>query len=313
MQAPLIFLGTPSFAVPSLEALIASGERVVEVITQPDRPKGRSQQLAASPVKQCALWHRLSIFQPERIRRPEAIEHLRALAPEVMVVVGYGQIIPQSIIDIPPLGIINVHASLLPKLRGAAPVQWSIARGDTVTGVTTMRIDAGLDTGDMLLRAETAVAPDEDAVALGERLAAMGATLLVETLAGLRAGTITPEKQDNAAATLAPILKKEDGLIDWSRPALAIHNQVRGLLPWPGAYTTLRGQRLHIWRSRVSGVRSEHTPGLLLSRPARVTCGEGSMIEIVEAQIEGRKRVSGDALLNGLRLEENEPLGAARN
>ena len=309
----VIFLGTPAFAVPTLEAMLASGEQVLEVVTQPDRPKGRGHELAQSPVKQSALAHGLPVYQPERIRRPESVEHLRALAPEVMVVVGYGQIIPQSIIDIPRLGIINVHASLLPKLRGAAPIQWSIARGDLITGVTTMRIDAGLDTGDMLLRASTPIGPEEDSPALGARLATMGAELLVQTLAGLRLGTIAPEKQNGAEATLAPILKKEDGLIDWSHRAEAIHCQVRGFVPWPGAYTMLRGQRLHIWRARIGNEDSAREPGSLLARPARAVCGSGTVLEILEAQLEGRKRVTGDALLNGLRLDENERLGAAQS
>ena len=202
-------------------------------------------------MKAAALRHAIPVYQPERIRRPEAVEHLRALAPEVMVVVGYGQIIPQSIIDIAPLGIINVHASLLPELRGAAPIQWSIARGYKRTGVTTMRIDAGLDTGDILLRWETPIGPDETAPELSARLAEAGADLLVETLAGLCAGTIQPRPQDNSLATYAPILKKEDGRIDWSNPAQQIHDLIRGFQPWPGAQTSFRGQSLHLWRSRL--------------------------------------------------------------
>src|SRR3984957_2796332 len=194
----LIFLGTPEFAVPTLDRIIAAGHRVLEVVTQPDRPKGRKQELTPSPVKAAALRHGIPVYQPERIRRPEAVEHLRGLAPDVMVVVGYGQIIPQSAIDIAPLGIINVHASLLPELRGAAPIQWSIARGYKTTGVTTMRIDAGLDTGDILLRWDTPIGPDETAIELSARLAEAGADLLVHPLAGLCAGTIQPQPQDNS-------------------------------------------------------------------------------------------------------------------
>src|SRR5580658_9140120 len=214
----LIFLGTPEFAVPTLDRIVAAGHQVAEVVTQPDRPKGRKQELTPSPVKAAALRHNLPVYQPERIRRPESVEHVRALAPDLMVVVGYGQIIPQVVIDIAPHGIINVHASLLPELRGAAPIQWSIARGFAVTGVTTMRIDAGLDTGDILLRWKTPILPDETAIELSRRLAEAGADLLVETLAGLCAGTIRPEPQNNSLATYAPILKKEDGRIDWSNP-----------------------------------------------------------------------------------------------
>ena len=222
----LIFLGTPAFAVPTLEAIVKAGHEVAAVLTQPDRPRGRGQNAAASPVKQAALGLGLTVYQPERVRRPEAVEYLRGMGCDAMVVVGYGQIIPQVVIDLAPLGIINVHASLLPKYRGAGPIQWAIVRGETRTGVTTMRIDAGLDTGDMLLKAETEIGPEENAVELGRRLAAMGADLLVETLEGLRAGRIVPEKQDDAQATLAPLLKKEDGAIDWSR-AGAGHPQSR--------------------------------------------------------------------------------------
>jgi methionyl-tRNA formyltransferase len=306
----LAFLGTPSFAVPTLEAIVAAGHDVVAVVTQPDRPRGRGQQAAAPPVKEAALRLGLPVFQPERIRRPEAVEHLRGLALDAMVVVGYGQIIPQNVIDLPPLGIINVHASLLPKYRGAGPIQWAILNGETRTGVTTMRIDAGLDTGDMLLKAETEIGPEETAIELGKRLATMGAQLLVQTLPGLAAAAIVPEKQDPAQATYAPLLKKEDGRIDWSRPAAAVHNQARGLQPWPGAYTTFRGQTLHVWRAGVrnqgSGVRDA---GSILSlRPFVVQCGEGAL-ELLEVQLEGRKRISASDFVNGQRVTENETLG----
>ena len=218
-------MGTPAFAVPTLEKIVGAGHDVVAVFTQPDRPKGRGQQMALSPVKEAALRLGLTIHQPERVRRPEIVEQLRAIAPEAMVVVGYGQIIPQSIIDFAPLGIINVHASLLPKYRGAAPIQWAIARGESISGVTTMRINAGLDTGDMLLKWQTPIGDQETAIELGARLAPAGADLLVQTLAELR--TIVPQPQDDAQATLAPILKKEDGHIDWSMPAREILNRIR--------------------------------------------------------------------------------------
>ncbi len=307
----LVFLGTPEFAVPSLERLVAAGHRVRAVYTQPDRPRGRGRELAAPPVKRAALALGLPVRQPERIRRPEVVAELAALAPEAMAVVGYGQIIPQSIIDIPPLGIINVHASLLPRYRGAAPVQWAIVRGENVTGVTTMRIDAGLDTGDLLLQRETPIAPDEDAMALSARLAQIGAELLVETLEGLRAGTVTPVQQDHAQASLAPILKKEDGLIDWTRPANEIANRVRGLVPWPGAYTWFRGQRLHVWRARPAAGIPAVPPGSLVGDGGRLgaTCGEGTFLEMLEVQLEGRRRMSGEAFLNGHRVEQGERLG----
>lgn len=301
----LVFLGTPAFAVPTLEALVAAGHAVRCVVTQPDRPSGRGQSLTASPVKETALRLGLPVYQPERIRRPEAVAALADLQPDAMVVVGYGQIIPQSVIDIPPHGIINVHASLLPKYRGAGPVQWAIANGETRTGVTTMRIDAGLDTGDMLLKAESEIGPDETAAELGARLAAMGAALLVETLQRLE--SIVPEKQDPAQATYAPLIKKEDGLIDWRRPAQAIHNRVRGFQPWPGAYTRFRGQQLHVWKSRVAA-DAPGTPGGLLLRPLRAVCGAGTL-ELLEVQLEGRKRISADAFANGQRISAGDVLG----
>jgi len=305
----LVFLGTPGFAVPSLEGVVMAGHQVLAVVTQPDRPSGRGQHAAAPPVKQAAQKLGLPVYQPERVRRPEAVEYLRALAPDAMVVVGYGQIIPQSVIDIPPRGIINVHGSLLPKYRGAGPVQWAILNGETATGVTTMRIDAGLDTGDMLLKAETAIGPEETAVELAVRLAEMGAGLLVRTLEGLEAGTIAPEKQNSSQATYAPLLKKEDGAIDWSQPAAAIHNRVRGLQPWPGASTVFRGQTLHIWRARRLDAAGTH--GRLLSlKPPVVGCGEGAL-ELVEVQLEGRKRMAASDFANGQRLAENEELGRA--
>jgi methionyl-tRNA formyltransferase len=301
----IVYLGTPQFAVPSLEALLAAGHRVLEVITQPDRPKGRRQTLEPSPVKACALAHNLPVYQPERIRRPESIDRLRALAPDVMVVVGYGQIIPQAIIDIPPRGIVNVHASLLPRLRGAAPIQWSIVNGDRITGVTTMQIDAGLDTGAMLLRTSTPIDPDETAIELGERLSHMGAQLLIDTLEQ----NPTPIPQNNAEATLAPILKKEDGRIDWTRPAQAIHNQIRGLQPWPGGHSTFRGATFNIWKARVGTSPAGRPPGQL-APGGTVSCGENTSLELLEVQLEGRKRIDAKSFLNGLRLSDTETLGA---
>jgi methionyl-tRNA formyltransferase len=309
----LIFLGTPTFAVPTLERVVEAGHQVLAVVTQPDRPRGRGQHAAAPPVKEAALRLGLPVYQPERVRRPEAVEYLRGLPVDAMVVVGYGQIIPQSVIDLAPLGILNVHGSLLPKYRGAGPIQWAILNGETRTGVTTMRIDAGLDTGEMLLKAQTEIGPDEDAIELGRRLSGMGADLLVETLQGLAAGKIVPEKQDSAQATYAPLLKKEDGLIDWKQPSTAIHNKVRGLQPWPGAYSSWRGERLHIWRTRVGAGASQAGAGRLPGRfvdlkPLTVACGSGTL-ELVEVQLEGRKRISAAAFANGQRVAENASLG----
>lgn len=304
-----VFLGTPHFAVPTLEAMVRAGHDVQCVYTQPDRPKGRGQELALSPVKEAALRLGIEVRQPERVRR--CVEEMAALQSDLMVIVGYGQIIPQAIIDLPRHGIINVHASLLPKYRGAGPIQWSIAQGERVTGVTTMLINAGLDTGDMLLKAETAIGSEETALELGPRLADLGAALLIETLARLEAGTLARSPQDDSQATLAPILKREDGLIDWSQPAPVIHNRARGFLPWPGAWTTFRGQRFHIWRCRLAEIDQPATPGTLFSHHKKLyaACGAGSTLELLEVQTEGRKRVAADAFLNGQRLSGTDLLG----
>jgi methionyl-tRNA formyltransferase len=307
----LVFLGTPAFAVPSLERMAGAGHAIAAVFTQPDRPKGRGQKMAMPPVKESALALGLSVFQPERVRRPEVVEQLRAIAPEAMVVVGYGQLIPQSILDIPPLGIVNVHASLLPKYRGAAPVQWAIARGERSTGVTTMRIDAGLDTGDMLLKWETQIGEEETAIELGARLAGAGADLLARTLAELPA--IKPEPQDPSQSTLAPILKREDGHVDWTRPSHEILNRVRGFQPWPGCYGFRGGQRLHIWKAARAPVVVEPMPSLkagelsVAGRRLLVGCGDGS-IELLEVQPEDKKRMPAAAFLNGNTIEAGEAL-----
>jgi len=302
----LVFMGTPAFAVPSLERTVEAGHEVVAVFTQPDRPKGRGQKDAVSPVKEAALRLVLGVYQPERVRRPEVVEQLRAMAPEAMVVVGYGQIIPKVILDIPPLGIINLHASLLPKYRGAAPIQWAIARGETYTGVTTMRINEGLDTGDMLLKWETAIGPEENAVELGKRLAVAGAELLVRTLAELPA--IPSQPQDDSQATYAPILKKEDGKIDWQLSASEILNRIRGFEPWPGGYGFLRGQRFQIWSAGAGGQKLP--PGALraINRKLYAGCGGGESIELREVQLEGKKRMPAAAFMNGFLLSGDEVL-----
>jgi methionyl-tRNA formyltransferase len=299
-------MGTPAFAVPSLERTVDAGHEVVAVFTQPDRPKGRGQKDAMSPVKEAALRLGIGVRQPERVRRPEVVEQLRAMAPEAMVVVGFGQIIPKAILDIPPLGIINVHASLLPKYRGAAPIQWAIARGETSTGVTTMRINEGLDTGDMLLKWETAIGPEENAVELGRRLAVAGADLLVRTLADLPA--IKAQSQDDSQATYAPILKKEDGKIDWQLSAHEILNRIRGFEPWPGGYGFLRGQRFQIWSARPGDEKMP--PGALrtVNRKLYAGCGRGESIELREVQLEGKKRMPAAAFMNGFPFSGDEVL-----
>jgi methionyl-tRNA formyltransferase len=308
----VVFLGTPEFAVPSLTAL-ATRYEVLAAFTQPDRPKGRGNQVSESPVKVAAKALGITVHQPERIRRPESIEVLEALAAHLMVVVGYGQIIPQRIIDLPRLGILNVHASLLPRYRGAAPIQWAIANGETETGVTIMQIDAGLDTGDMLLKAATPIGPEETAPELSARLAPIGANLLLEAIDQLESGNVVREKQDDSQATLAPILKKEDGLVDWSRPVQEIYNRLRGFTPWPGSYTTFRGQQLLITRARPA-VQDSLPPAVLRAEKHRLYagCGDESALELLELQLAGKKRMAADAFVNGYKLVKDEMLGNGR-
>ena len=304
----VVFLGTPQFAVPTLEGIAAAGHHVIAVYTQPDRPKGRGRETALSPVKESAVRLGLAVRQPERVRRPEIVEELRVMNADVMVVVGYGQIIPQSIIDLPRFGILNVHASLLPKYRGAAPIQWAIANGETRTGVTILQIDAGLDTGPMVCAEEIAIGPEETAPELSERLAAIGARLLVETLAGLPAVTV---QQDNSKASLAPILRKEDGRIDWELSARGIANRLRGFTPWPGAFTTFRGEMLKAIRARAADEMADKAPGTLLPRKRQllVACGGGTTLELLEVQMEGRNKISVEAFLNGFHPLDNEVIG----
>jgi methionyl-tRNA formyltransferase len=305
----VVFLGTPEFAVPSLDALVAAGHSVLAVFTQPDRPKGRGQQLAESPVKQSALRLGVPVFQPERIRRPESFEQLGSLDAELMVVVGYGQIIPQSIIDLPRHGILNVHASLLPKYRGAAPIQWAIANGETTTGVTIMQIDAGLDTGDMLAKASTEIGPDETAPDLSSRLAPIGAQLLIDTIGAIERGTAHREKQNDSEATLAPILKKDDGRVNWTTPARQINNRRRGFTPWPGAYTTFRGQPLSLLRTEAVEDKSL-LPAVVRVDGKKLLVGTGDgALAISEVQPGGKKRMSAEAYINGYKPQNGDRMG----
>src|SRR4051794_29595676 len=243
----IVFCGTPRFAVPTLEGLAGAGFSISLVVTQPDRPKGRGMGVAASPVKESAERLGLPLAQPEQIKQnTEFRGTLKRIRPDAIVVVGYGRIIPRWMLELPPLGNINLHASLLPKFRGAAPIQWAIANGETVTGNTTMRINEGLDTGDILIQEEMAISPDDTSITLAPRLAATGAELMLRTLRGLESNTITPIQQDHSRASLAPILKKEDGLIDFSWPAKCIYDRLRGFQPWPGVFTRFRGRQLNI-------------------------------------------------------------------
>jgi methionyl-tRNA formyltransferase len=306
----LVFCGTPAFAVPTLERLVEAGFAVPLVVTQPDRPKGRGMELAPSPVKQRALQLGLHIGQPDKIKNNEEFRsQLAAIAPGAIIVVGYGRIVPQWIIDLPPLGNINLHASLLPKYRGAAPIQWAIARGESVSGITTMRIDAGLDTGDILLQKEIPIASEDTAVTLAPRLAAIGADLMVETLHRLQAGTVHPQRQDHAKATLAPILKKEDGQIDFQLTAQEILNRLRGFQPWPGAYTSFRGKNLHIWAAQPVERAVNAAEILVESRHLLVGCGAGSVLELLEVQLEGKKRMPVADFVHGYQPRTGEKLG----
>ena len=306
----LVFCGTPQFAVPTLEALVGAGFCVSLVVTQPDRPRGRGMELAFSPVKEAAQKLSLPVIQPERIKNNEEFRaQLAAIHPDAVIVVGYGRIIPQWMIDLPHLGNINLHASLLPKYRGAAPIQWAIARGESVTGVTTMRIDAGLDTGDILLQKEVTIEPRDTAEALGPRLSAIGADLMVETLRGLQAGTVNPRPQDHAQATLAPILKKEDGRVDFSLSAQEVGNRLRGFQPWPGAFTSFRGKSLNVWQAQVV----EHHAGvgeLLVDKDHLIAgCSHSTALELLEVQPEGKKRMLANAFIQGYRPRTGEKLG----
>ena len=307
----LVFCGTPQFAVPTLEGLIAAGHNIPLVVTQPDRPQGRGLELAAPPVKQTALTHSLSITQPERIKNnTDFRRRLEEISPDAIVVVGYGRIIPLWMLELPRFGNINLHASLLPKYRGAAPIQWAIAEGETVTGVTTMLLNEGLDTGDILLQKEEPITPDDTAVTIAPRLATVGSALMVETLLGLQRGTITPIPQDHSRATLAPILNREDGLMDFSRRAEVILNRLRGFQPWPGAYTSYRGKKLAVLEARVAE-GSKVNPGAIEVENGRILVGSGenTVLELLSLQLEGKKRTSAAEFARGYRVQSGEELG----
>lgn len=303
-----VFMGTPDFAVPTLQKMIDMGIEVTAVVTQPDKAKGRGKKVIYSPVKECALAHDLPVYQPARIRKePEFIQTLRDMHPDVIVVVAFGQILPKEILDIPRLGCVNVHASLLPKFRGAAPIQWSIIDGEEVTGVTTMLMDAGLDTGDMLLKTEIPMDPKETGGSLHDKLAAVGGELLEKTLIGLEAGTIVPEKQDDSqAGEYARMLDKELGHIDFNQPAVVIERLIRGLNPWPSAYTYIDGKTLKIWEAEVLdrnygceyGEVAEVTRNCLI-----IQTGIGAL-SVKSVQLQGKKRMDIAAFLNGYTIEK---------
>ncbi|MBI1353535.1 MAG: methionyl-tRNA formyltransferase [Acidobacteria bacterium] len=305
----VVFMGSPGFALPSLRALAESPRYdVAGVFTQPDRPAGRGGKLTPPPVKQLALELRLPVEQPEKVRSDEAFARLEELAPEVIVVVGYGQIIPQRIIDLPRHGCVNVHSSLLPKYRGAAPVNWAIVRGETETGVCTMRIVKKLDAGDVLLCRKTTIGPDETAAELTDRLAPLGAELLLETLERAEAGTLMPQPQDEAAMTYAPLMQREDGRVDWSLPATEVYARVRGFDPWPGAFTSFRGKRLHIRRARMAEGSGQAGEILAVGESLTIACGGGGALAAVELQPEGKARMAAAAFCNGYQPRLGERL-----
>ena len=318
----LVFCGTPQFAVPTLQHLLAQKEfEIAAVITQPDRGRGRGQEVSFSPVKEAALAAGVAVHQPVKIRQPEVQELLQRIAPDAIVIIAYGQIIPARLLPIPRLGWINLHASLLPKYRGAAPINWAIVNGETKTGVTTMRIDAGMDTGDMLLQREMAIGATETAPELAARMAELGAPLMAETLRRLAAGTIAPKAQNHADASIAPMLKREFGLINWSLTSREIFNRIRGFAPWPGAYTHFRGQLCHVWGDPMSnvigaadekiGTAAGSEPGTLLveRNSVFIACGGTTQLYLTAVKLEGRKQVSAAEFLHGARLLPGERFG----
>lgn len=308
----VLFMGTPDFAVSCLQALLDAGHEICGVFTKPDKPKGRSFALTMTPVKELAIQHSLQVFQPETLRTQEAVDQIAALRPEIIVVVAYGKILPKVLLDLPPMGCVNVHGSLLPKYRGAAPIQWAVIKGEKVSGVTTMFLGEGVDTGDMLLKAETEIGPDETSGELFDRLSLLGAKLLTETLDGLKAGTITRIPQNDEESCRAPMLNKELSEIDWNKSAQEIHNLIRGLSPWPTASTVYGGKRLKIHQSQVCA-ESEFSvgkPGTLANgKDFVVCCGNGTALRLVSVQYEGGKRMDAKDFLRGHPLEEGSTVG----
>jgi methionyl-tRNA formyltransferase len=320
VQLKIVFCGTPAFALPTFRQLLGQSDFQIQgVVTQPDRPRGRGQAMASSPVKDAALAAGIPVFQPEKIRAEEGLEYFRALAPDVVVIIAYGQIIPQRLIDIPRLGWINLHGSLLPKYRGAAPIHWAVANGETRTGLTTMRIDAGLDTGPLLLKYETRIGLDETSPELYERLAEAGAPLMVDTLRGLENGSLSATPQDGSLATVAPPLKKEDGKIDWSFAAQKIYDRLRGFKPWPGTFSSFRGKACQLWGKPAAEADSAGSgralsgaaPGSLFAVGHRLfaACGGATVLEIESIRIEGKKRMAIRDFLNGAHLKAGERFG----
>jgi methionyl-tRNA formyltransferase len=307
----ILFLGTADFACPSLQALLSSPHTVIEVVTQPDRPKGRGQKLAPPPVKTIALDHQLPVFQPEKLREASAVEHLKSLNPDLILVVAYGQILSPAVLSIPPRGCVNVHGSILPEHRGAAPVARAILAGAKKTGVTTMLLDAGMDTGPVLLIEETEISPDDNLESLHDRLASMGARLLIKTIDGIETGTISPHPQDNARATYAPKISKEEGRINWQTSAETISRLIRAFDPWPGAYTTCKGKTLKLFRPSIVPVRPSEIPGTVAGAAPQglKIAAVDAYLFVGELQMENRSRMAVDQFLRGNPLEVGQHLG----
>lgn len=311
----IIFCGTPEFSVPALRRLLSEPNLTVEaVVTQPDRPRGRGRTVTPCPVKEVALHAGVLVFQPEKIKSDEAYEFFASSAVDAVVIIAYGQIVPARLIKLPRLGWINLHASLLPKYRGAAPIAWAILNGETKTGLTTMQIDAGMDTGPTLLQQELSIGPDETAPELAQRLSEAGAPLILDSLTKLDRGEISPIPQDSSQATYAPILEKEHGRIDWTWPAQQIYNRIRGLQPWPGAFTTFRSQLCHIWarpaEAAVAGRSQQPGTILVAGGTIYVVCGDGSCLVLDGVQVEGRKRITAREFSNGMRIALDERFGS---
>ncbi len=294
-------MGTPDFSVPCLRALAESGHEVVGVFCQPDKPVGRKQELQAPPVKQEALRHGFRVLQPKSLRNGQGLALLQELQPELVIVTAYGKILPPDFLAYPKYGCVNIHASLLPKYRGASPIHWAVMAGDKETGMTVMQMDEGMDTGDILLVKKLPIPQDATTEDMFDRLSELGAEAMLEAIDGLLNGTLTRTPQDHSAATTVGLLTKEMGEIDWTAPALEIHNKIRGLYSWPGAYTSLNGKRLKLHRARVSGQTSTGDPGSVLVKGGKllVACGDGHCIELLEVQPEGKKRMDAAAFLNG--------------
>ena len=302
----VIFMGTPDFAVATLEEIIKAGHEVLLVVSQPDKAVGRSKALKYTPVKACALEHGIEVYQPEKIRAEESVEYIRQYTPDIIIVEAFGQIIPKAILDLPKYGCVNVHASLLPKYRGAAPIQWAVINGDPVTGVTTQRMAEGIDTGDMILKQEVAVSEDETGGSLFDKLAIEGAKLCIKTMDAIETGTAVYTKQDDSKATHTAKIYKEMGSIDWSNDAEVIERLIRGLNPWPSAYTKLDDKNMKIWKAKVVSHEIQAEPGCIVrvtKDSIEVQAGNG-ILSLLEVQLEGKKRMTTDAFLRGYIVEE---------